>query len=348
MIKRHIFYLWGVVLTALATSCSEKEAFDISPAERSSRSIEQLRSELLEAPCGWSVCYFPKTDSLLFSNPKALLDNGYRYRYGVGGFCFQMKFDSEGKVSMLADYSENSIKEWKTSEYEIKQNSFTQLSFTTYNYLHENVNNLFSVSADFLYIGKDPDGRLIFRTPRYIEPAREYLVFERIGNEEEASGNMQASYENRLFFEKMVNPQLIIHRGDRVSFRSDMFLKNMEENWSEENAHNRRWVRKVLGQRYWLFVYDKSRGFGKSLNGLGSGYAGTARGLTFRSGIRYSDKQIFYDFRRIDDRFICEPVKVYDSLTRSYRMVSKHLAEEKDIIEEPGFIAEIWDEKQKK
>lgn len=336
------------LLTLLATitlSCQEDSVFEQSPAERSARAIRELRSELTRASEGWRVTYFPKTDSLIFSNRSELLQTHiYQGKYGVGGFCFWMNFDEEGTVNILADFDENSMKQVRKSEFEVRQNTFTQLSFTTYSYLHDKVNELFSASSDFLYLGKDAEGRLIFRTPSCIEPAREFMVFEKLSDGQVTADPLQKAYAHRLFFEEMKNPQLKIHRGDRVLFQSDYFLKNMNPGMSEENAHNRRWVKKVKEQRYWVFIQDKSLGEGRELYGLGSGYTGTEQGMTFHPGIRYNGQYIFYDFQKVGDKFVCELVNVYDPWIKKYRLTSKHLAPPHAEKEETGMIAEIWDE----
>ena len=64
-------FRYGFVLTIclLAACSSDDDAFDKSPSQRSSESIAALKNELVSASHGWRVLYFPKTDSLLFSNP---------------------------------------------------------------------------------------------------------------------------------------------------------------------------------------------------------------------------------------------------------------------------------------
>lgn len=77
------------------------------------------------------------------------------------------------------------------------------------------------------------------------------------------------------------------------------------------------------------------------MTGLGSGYAGTEHGITFRAGLRYDSKTMFFDFQRKGNRFVAELVSVYDPLLRSIRLVSKHLHPEGEFT---GLEAEIWDE----
>lgn len=216
-----------LILIMVFFSCKDEGIFDLSPSERNAKHISELRKELINAPYGWSVTYFPRTDSLLFTNvnelitlPKGIFDE--KYKYGYGGHCFLMRFSDNGVVQAVADYTEQSLQEVRQSEFEVSQNTFTQLSFTTYNYLHSLVNDRFTGSSDFLYTGKDIDGNLIFKTSSYTEPAREYIVFTKLKSDESWQEDIRKSYDNKLFFEKMKNPQLSIRKADRVYFRSDM------------------------------------------------------------------------------------------------------------------------------
>ena len=172
-----------LILIMVFFSCKDEGIFDLSPSERNAKHISELRKELINAPYGWSVTYFPRTDSLLFTNvnelitlPKGIFDE--KYKYGYGGHCFLMRFSDNGVVQAVADYTEQSLQEVRQSEFEVSQNTFTQLSFTTYNYLHSLVNDRFTGSSDFLYTGKDIDGNLIFKTSSYTEPARVYCIYK--------------------------------------------------------------------------------------------------------------------------------------------------------------------------
>lgn len=333
-----------LILIMAFFSCKDEKTFDLSPSERNAKHISELRKELVNAPYGWSVTYFPRTDSLLFTNvnelitlPKGIFEE--KYKYGYGGHCFLMRFSDNGIVEAVADYTEQSLQEVRQSEFEVSQNTFTQLSFTTYNYLHSLVNDRFTGSSDFLYTGKDIDGNLIFKTSSYIEPAREYIVFTKLKSDESWQEDIRKSYDNKLFFEKMKNPQLSIRKADRVYFRS-----NMRMNATYSTDGNTKQPLEVY-QRYRLFLaidYFAPQGWlGNKVKGLGSGYVGTADGLTFRPGIRYSETYTFYDFRREGGRFVCELVKVFDPYSKTMRWVSRHLAPEG---EKTGVIAEIRDE----
>ncbi len=133
---------------------------------------------------------------------------------------------------------------------------------------------------------------------------------------------MAKAYENRKFFEEMKNPQLLIHRGSREFFRSDVYLKR------NLNHINDQFLATIVANRFYLFEEDtnpKERLHKrKKSRFLGSGYVGTEKGLTFRAGLRYNKKIIFYNFVREGERFIA---KYYDPTGIN-----------------TGYVAEIWDE----
>lgn len=254
-----------LILMVFCFSCKDEKVFDSSPSERNANHIGELRKELVNAPYGWAVTYFPRTDSLLFTNvnelitlPKGIFED--KNKYGYGGHYFLMKFSENGIVETVADYNEESLTKKLQSEFEVSQNTFTQLSFTTYTYLHSLVNDRFTGSSDFLYTGKDVDGNLIFKTSSYIEPAREYIIFTKLKNDESWQEDIQKSYDNKLFFEKMKNPQLIIRRAGRVYFHSDV---QMNVTYGGDGSVNGKQPPEVY-QRYRLFLardYFASQGW---------------------------------------------------------------------------------------
>ncbi len=326
---KHKIYLF---ITLLFFACSDDEhIFPNSPAERMKNHIEALNNELTDAPYGWKMVYFSRTDSLLFTSPnKAInrMQSHFRKRLekeGFGGHYFIVKFSKGGKLSMTADFDENSISNAKESTYQIEQSTYLQLSFTTYNYLHKLINETFKGSSDFLYVGKDTLQNLVFKTANYIESAREYIVLEKLKSESDDTVYMQNAYDNRKFFENMKNPQLLIQQGSREFFRSDVYIKRNEHNVNEK------FLKAIVNNRYYVFESDANplEQLGKRMKSyyLGSGYVGTENGLTFRAGLRYNKQIIFYDFVRVGDRFVS---KYYDP---------------NGIIK--GYVAEIWDEKVK-
>ena len=57
-----------LILMVFCFSCKDEKVFDSSPSERNANHIGELRKKLVNAPYGWAVTYFPRTDSLLSSN----------------------------------------------------------------------------------------------------------------------------------------------------------------------------------------------------------------------------------------------------------------------------------------
>lgn len=327
--------VWLGVLCLLG-SCKHQSVFTETPAERSAQSLAALRAELVEAPYGWKVTYFSSTDSLRFANPTARLNkDAYWKDYGVGGHFFWMKFTPEGRVEMYADLEESTATTPNTCAYELIQGSNVQLSFTSYGYLHRLVNNLYQASPDLLFRFKDIDQRLVFETPMYGTASRTYIRFERVASSEEMTQAVSKAVENRKFFEQMRFPQLTIHKGDRIYFGSNYMIR--------QDGAFKEWIGRSNSRRYRVFIYNASLlEWQPELMGLGSGYTGTERGLSFRPGIRYSKNEVFCDFERLGDRFVCELVRVYHAKTRGWRYVSKHLA---PYGEPTGMIAEIYDKR---
>src|SRR3712207_541510 len=91
-----------------------------------------------------------------------------------------------------------------------------------------------------------------------------------------------------------------------------------------------------------LFRSADPDAYPRTVVGLGSGYAGTEAGLSFHAGIRLNANHVFHDFERVDDKFICELVQVYDPHTLRPYLMAKHLAP-KGQYKETGYIAEIFD-----
>ncbi|MDO5104714.1 DUF4302 domain-containing protein [Capnocytophaga sp.] len=344
-------YITAFICAIICFSCqSEANNFEQSPSQRNAAHISALRHELTQAPNGWKMIYFSKTDSLLFSNKDEVIESlgDFRSLYGYGGHYFLVKFNEDGRLQMLSDYDENSVKEPKESLFEVKQNSFTQLSFTTYNYLHRLVNDKFEGASDFLYVGKDFRQNLLFRTSKSLEPAREYIVLEKLPSTEAWQGNaetkshIEKAYDNRLFFDEMKNPQIRIRQSGKTFFESDVKIKT--DSRLPSYIH---FLNNIKVKRFYLFRFNKKPdlvypNIPKESTGLGSGYVGTEDGISFRAGLRYNANIIFYDFKREGDTFVCELVKVYDPIGKRYMYESKHLFPNG---EPTFFIAEIFDKK---
>ena len=99
MHSNYKLWLIAIIATLFVACDADIDAFDRSPAQRNAESIAALKAELTAAEHGWRVLYFPRTDSLLFSNPSELIPQfGFRGRYGYGGHCFSMKFHADNTL----------------------------------------------------------------------------------------------------------------------------------------------------------------------------------------------------------------------------------------------------------
>lgn len=89
---KYLLYILFTILSCIFYSCqTDEKEFDKTPTQRKRQAIEMLNSELVNNKAGWLVLYFPKTDSLLFSNLSDKIKDSYQYstdRYGYGGVCF--------------------------------------------------------------------------------------------------------------------------------------------------------------------------------------------------------------------------------------------------------------------
>lgn len=320
---KHLFYLLVAIIGCMLYGCNKDEnVFDETPTQRKRQAIDNLNAELVNNKAGWLVVYFPKTDSLLFSNPAEKIKSTYQYTeslYGYGGNCFTMRFLPGGKVDMRADFDEHTVATTKRGEYKVGANSCTQLTFLTTNYIHRPVNDSFGGACDWLYQGRNEDGHLVFKTASYLKPACEYIVMKPLEKENDFEHAVKSAYNNRQLFEHMQNPQLRIHSGGRVFFESDYHL-----------GRNKKRVAVAKQQRYYLFMQVNKPDPNperppKEFSVLGSGYCGTPAGITFRAGLRLNNKQVFADFQRVGDKFEAELVEVYKPEWRSLRLVSRHL-----------------------
>ena len=340
-VSHKLLSLLAIIILYCTTGCSsDSGVFSDSASKRIQARQDSLQQVLTTAPNGWEAIYFPQTDSLLFSDLKTELDiHKFPNQLGYGGFYFQLKFSPNGSLMMRGDYTDDSALENQNVHYELGHNSMTRLSFSTGNYLTKLIGDKYQGELDFLFQGTDADGRLIFVSPRSIRPAKAYLILKRIGENQNDERLQQAS-KHRKTFENMRNPRLKIQQGSRTYFSSDHIIKYSTRGELTSYGINQ------VAQRYALFTQVSRKanvpdGPPQGIIGLGSGYVGTPDGLTFLSGIRLDDKNIFRDFIFRNGVYECELVRVYDPLYRTTRLESKHLHPEG---EETGIIATIYDD----
>lgn len=316
-----------VCLLFLSGGCKGGKIFDNTPSERSQTFIDNLREELVSAPSGWRVIYFPNTDSLIFNNhSQTYQEREFLYNsQGYGGRYFHMKFHQNGTVEMLSDATKQSATTPRTSKFQITQGAAAQLSFVTHNYIHDLVNSGYKGCSDFYFLRRENNRDILMTTLSYTNVEREYILFQKIPDAEAWVNDMQNAYDNRVYFEDRHNFQIKIHQGDRIYFISDRDFRDKKVKGDLLKPFRDESLRK----QYHLFIYTAIKGAYEGdkrerFSVLGSGYTGTFDGLTFRSGIRYGTKYTFRDFKRDGNGFVSELVRVYDPIYRTWRLESKH------------------------
>jgi hypothetical protein len=113
-IKNIIAVFAAAVLLASCEKKSYVAAFDELPQERVAKQIDSVRTILTGAANGWI----------------GILSTGTG-----GGFGFYMEFDNQENVKMVADLTNTSATEMKTSRYRVRQDVGAALTFDTYNYI---------------------------------------------------------------------------------------------------------------------------------------------------------------------------------------------------------------------
>lgn len=340
MSHRTILPLLSLFALLLVSSCREDNVFADSPAQRTSNYKQELRHTLMAAPHGWAMTYFPRVDSLLFRSATARVEDTQTgpERFGYGGYLFTIKFSSDNQLEMKTDLEGYETQKVYPGEYDIRLGSSLQLSFTTFTPLHELVNRELGGVSDFVYRYTDMQGRLIFTTGVSGLTNRPYILLTPLRSDEAWREVTTKAQEHRRFFEAMEHPQIQIRRGSRLFFQSDVPFKDARGDLSRQRERNRK--------RYHLFRAYRQRHdilFRGGYNAIGSGYIGTAEGISFRPGFAYDAKAVFYDFERVGDKFVCELVSIYDTQLQRFVLVSKHLHPEG---EQTNLIAEIADIKQ--
>lgn len=338
---RHIITLAICVISLVVSSCNgRQEAFDLDPGTRIKESINQLTDKLSSHEEGWEVVYFPSLDSLKHTDAKKLIDINVITGYlGRGGATFVMKFDPAGVVTTYSDENEEAAKVGHKSQYLVHQTSATTLTFTTYSPIYRLVNADFQGVSDWVFERENPDGSLTFKSGQYITPLREYILFRPIKTNENGSEEViSKAVSNRRLLEEMKNPQVLISESDKIYFRSDYKMMT-DYSTNKENRRN------YLYYRYFLFVFSKEPNpmpDNPPLQAtcLGMGFTGTSQGLLAQPGLYLTPEIIFRDFQRVEDRFECELVRVFDPATRKYVYSAQHLYPNGETI---GYKAVIYD-----
>lgn len=144
------------MISATTVSCNNDDSgvFSKNPMERESEQQKELKDLLVNAEQGWKFNYFPEES-------------------GLGGFTFLMKFNAEGKVTMVSDFSEEGYTE-NTTDYELQLRGTTSLVFVDETWIHllsDPINSALRTAKGFegefqyRYYGFD-DNSIFFRGTR--------------------------------------------------------------------------------------------------------------------------------------------------------------------------------------
>ena len=159
-------YICLLIGISFACNRTEEEVFDKTPTERLQQVSEELHKELTSVEYGWKLVY--QTNKQKF-----------------GGFTFVMKFNGQGRVTMVSDFDQSTITQ-QNSQYEIKTGQGILLSFVTKNHIHNLADSALGIVGkgyegefEFVYVGKE-DGKLKFKTQR----TNEFLYFEKAENDD--------------------------------------------------------------------------------------------------------------------------------------------------------------------
>lgn len=115
--KKSLIFFFGIL--ALFSSCKNDDdtVFDQSSDTRINAKIKEYSDLLTGATDGWKATYDPQKDV-------------------CGAWKFLIKFKSDGTLTMLSDYDDNSSANAMSSKYAISVIQKPSLIFTTYSYLH--------------------------------------------------------------------------------------------------------------------------------------------------------------------------------------------------------------------
>lgn len=218
--------IWTLLISAFFWGCHKESyvaKFDELPQERMADQIKLVQDKLTGAENGWI--------GTLTTNLG-------------GGYGFYMQFDKEENISMVADLTDESSSEVKTSKYRIRQDMGAALTFDTYTYISI-LNNPeegafggvqrdgFKSDIDFIYDHSSEDS-IVFIGKRYRQVFS--LVKASAAQKEKytnggylssikkmkdfftANSNLYFDYENNLKVSVEANSSNSLNAGKRITF----------------------------------------------------------------------------------------------------------------------------------
>lgn len=294
-------------------SCSSDDGFIFSDNStvRIKKSIEKIKTTLLDSEKGWIMSYFPNIDKYHYSNIKQNLytDNLSYIRlkdqegFGYGGFNFLIKFNKENNFIMQSDFDLNQGA--INGEYNVSHNNGIELSFLTRNPIHNLVEKGFNGSTSFI-IKKVEKDTIILSTIRNIGIDKEHIVLSKMPNGMDWQSHLDNIKKIKNEFEKMSFPVLeILNPEQKVIFKSNYYPRNQEQQ-QEPYFMN-------IHKRYVLFVENKEPNeyLSKFLVGVGSGYSFTDDKLIFKNGFKLNEEVTFRVFKRENEKVFKSEINGY-------------------------------------
>lgn len=148
--KAHITVtiVWFLMVLFSCQGDDEHLTFNKNPDERLSELLKMYRTDLVSAPHGWKVLYFPDTSRL-------------------GGYNFMMKFDERDRVHMIGDLS---TQEAKGSDgiYKVMSTASPELNFASHSLITELANpTIVQTEArggenEFCFVRESKEGDTLF------------------------------------------------------------------------------------------------------------------------------------------------------------------------------------------
>lgn len=202
--KKLFIFLFSTLFLYGLIGCKKDSyvaAFDKSPQQRMTDTINFVKSTLVSSPNGW-VAVTPV--------------------YFGGGYGFYMSFDDSLKVTMYSDLLDDFAQTSMTSQTRLRADLGVALTFDTYNYISElnnpdnNVRDGYGGDVDYIYDHTNGDS-IIFLGKRYRKP----LAFVKATAAQKATylsgGYLTAIQGFKNFFTTNPNAYITLENGNKVS-----------------------------------------------------------------------------------------------------------------------------------
>jgi hypothetical protein len=231
MIMKNKFLLIVLLAFAVFQACvkDEEKVFDASAAERTNATVKTLKDNLIEAPNGWLVEYYPEDDR------------------SMGGYYFIWKFDADGTVVVAGEQATAHYPAGDTvrSSYEVIANRGAVLTFNTYNEVFHYFSEPHSTQDVNGYAG---DYEFVLRE---MTPGKIVMTGKKRGNRMDMTpytGGDVSTWKDYLaqfsvLDQKMAAPQYTVNVNDTAAAGFDMVTRSYRTfSFTYKNPDNNRIV----------------------------------------------------------------------------------------------------------